>query len=76
MQHNIDMFNCRSNNYPEADGLYIGDGAWVTFPIVKVLEKEFGRPVITNEIATVWHVCHLLDYWKPVSGYGRLLQSQ
>jgi maleate isomerase len=62
-------------NYPDADGLYIGGGAWLTYPIVDPLEKEFGKPVITNMNALVWHTCHVLDYWKPIQGYGRLLQS-
>lgn len=62
-------------NNPNADGLYIGGSAWLTFPIVDVLEKEFGKPVITNANATVWHVCHLMDTWQPIAGCGRLLES-
>ncbi|MFC1815291.1 hypothetical protein ACFL0M_04960 [Thermodesulfobacteriota bacterium] len=62
-------------NNPEADGLFIGGGAWLTFPIIEPLEKEFGKPVVTNKIATIWHTCHLLDCWKPIQGYGRLFQS-
>ena len=62
-------------NYPDADGLYIGGGAWLTFPIFEKLEKEFHRPVITFENATIWHICHLLDLWKPIQGYGQLLES-
>ena len=60
---------------PDADGLYIGGSAWLTFPIVEPLEREFGKPVVTNANATLWHLCHLLDYWRPVRGYGRLLES-
>ncbi|MFC1816561.1 hypothetical protein ACFL0M_11650 [Thermodesulfobacteriota bacterium] len=62
-------------NNPDADGLFIGGGAWFTLPVIESLEKEFGKPVITNRIATIWHICHLLDYWKPIHGYGRLLES-
>lgn len=61
---------------PQADGLYIGGGAWLTFPLVAPLEKEFGKPVITNDTATSWNVCHIIDYWKPIQGYGRLMQSR
>jgi maleate cis-trans isomerase len=61
-------------NYPEADGLYIGGGAWLTYPIIDALEKEFKKPVVSNVVATIWHVCRLLGIWKPVQGYGRLLQ--
>lgn len=60
-------------DHPDADGLYIGGGGWMTFAAVEALEKEFGKPVITNETAVVWGVCHLLNYWRPVQGYGRLL---
>jgi maleate isomerase len=62
-------------NYPDADGLYIGGGAWLTYHVVEPLEKEFGKPVINNENATIWHLCHLLDYRRPIHGYGRLLES-
>ena len=61
-------------NYPDADGLYIGGGAWLTYPIIESLEKEFGKPVVSNVIATTWHVCRLLGCWRPLQGYGRLLQ--
>lgn len=62
-------------SHPEADGLSIGGGAWLLYPIVELLEKEFGKPVIPFENATIWHICHLLDYWRPISGYGRLLET-
>ncbi len=62
-------------NYPDADGLYIGGGSWLTLPIIEPLEKEFGKPVVTNAIATVWNTCHLVNHWKPIQGYGRLLQG-
>jgi len=61
---------------PDADGLYIGGGAWLTFPVVDPLEKEFGKPVITNDSATAWSACHIIHCWKPRQGYGRLLQSR
>jgi len=62
--------------HPDADGLYIGGGQWFTLPLVELLEKEFGKPVITNESATIWHACHLIDYWKPMQGYGQLMQCE
>lgn len=59
---------------PAADGLYIGGGSWLTAPLVAVLEREFGRPVITNTTAFVWRARELLGHTVPVTGYGRLLQ--
>ena len=61
-------------DYPEADGLYIGGGAWFVLPVAEPLEKEFGKPVIHNENATIWDLCRLLKYGRPISGYGRLLE--
>ncbi|MFC1816565.1 hypothetical protein ACFL0M_11670 [Thermodesulfobacteriota bacterium] len=40
-------------NNPDADGLYLGGSAWLTYPLVKPLEKEFGKPVIVNEMTEV-----------------------
>ena len=60
---------------PDADGLYIGGGAWLAIPIIQTIEDEFDKPVITNENATIWNLSRLLDCWEPIYGYGRLLQS-
>jgi maleate isomerase/arylmalonate decarboxylase len=62
-------------NHPDADALYIGGGAWMTFPFLELLEREFGKPVLSFENATIWHMGHLLDCWKPIRGFGRLLES-
>ena len=61
--------------YPEADGVYIGGGSWLTLPVIGQLEREFAKPVVTNQVASVWHLLTLLDAWKPIRGYGRLLES-
>jgi maleate cis-trans isomerase len=61
--------------FPDAEGVYIGGGAWLTLPVITRLEGEFGKPVITNQVATVWHILHLLGCWKPIQGFGRLLLS-
>lgn len=61
--------------FPDAEGVYIGGGAWLTLPVINRLEGEFGKPVITNQVATVWHILSLLACWKPIQGFGRLLLS-
>jgi maleate cis-trans isomerase len=61
--------------FPSADGVYIGGGAWLTLPVITRLEAEFGKPVITNQVATVWHLLHLLNCWKATAGHGRLMES-
>lgn len=59
--------------FPDAEGVYIGGGAWLTLPVINRLEGEFGKPVITNQVATVWHILNLLGSWQPIPGFGRLL---
>jgi maleate cis-trans isomerase len=61
--------------YPDAEGVYIGGGSWLTLPVIGRLEAEFGKPVLTHQVATVWHVLTLLDCWVPIQGFGRLLQT-
>lgn len=61
--------------FPEADGLYIGGGAWLIQPVVAALEAEFGRPVLYNRNAMVWDALHIVDFWKPIPGAGRLLEG-
>jgi maleate cis-trans isomerase len=58
---------------PDADGLYIGGGAWITMPATLRLEQEFGKPVINNQNSVIWDVCRKLNYWQPRSGFGRLM---
>src|SRR6185503_726726 len=58
---------------PQADGLYIGGGAWLSQPVAEALEEEFGKPVITNVAAMVRNVLTLVDCWAPIAGHGRLL---
>ena len=62
-------------NFPEADAVYIGGGSWLTLPVIKRLEEESGKPVITNQISVIWDLCHKLDCWTSRQGFGRLLQS-
>ena len=59
--------------YPSAEGVYIGGGTWLTLPVVTRLEQEFGKAVVTNQVARVWHLLTLLNCWNPIPGHGRLL---
>ncbi|MBI4529556.1 MAG: hypothetical protein HY695_37640 [Deltaproteobacteria bacterium] len=61
------------NAYPEAEGLFLGGGAWLTLPVIIALEQKFGKPVITNQTAVVWDACRRVSYWQPKAGYGMLI---
>jgi maleate cis-trans isomerase len=59
--------------FPEADGVYIGGGAWLTLPVITRLEQEYGKPVITNAVSNAWHLCRMLNCWQPRQGFGTLI---
>ena len=61
---------------PQADGLYIGGGSWLSQPVSEQLEEEVGKPVICNHSASMWHLLSLLGKWRPCPGHGRLLSGQ
>jgi maleate cis-trans isomerase len=62
-------------SYPQADGIYVGGGAWLSEPVCQALEGEFGKPAISNQSAMIWDVLSRLGCWQPIAGQGRLLTS-
>jgi len=61
--------------FPQADGLYIGGGSWLSEPVCQALERDFGKPAISNSSAMVWDTLSRLGHWKPIPGQGRLLAA-
>jgi len=61
--------------FPDADGLFLGGQAWFVQPALLRLEREFGKPVISNQTAMLWDMLHRVDYWQPRPDRGRLLAS-
>jgi maleate cis-trans isomerase len=62
-------------DFPDADGLFLGGQAWFVQPALERLEREFGKPVISNQTAMLWDMLHRVDYWRPMPGRGRLMAS-
>jgi len=58
---------------PDADLLFISCTALRSAQVVERIEQRLGKPVITSNQALAWHSLSLLNYPKPVSGYGQLL---
>lgn len=56
-----------------ADGIYIQGGGWRVLPIVKLLERDLGVPVVHSISADSWHIQNHLGIRAPVAGFGRLL---
>jgi maleate cis-trans isomerase len=61
--------------HPQADGVFIGGGSWLSQPVAEQVEGETGLPVVTNIGAMTWNLLHRLDVWEPVPGRGRLLSG-
>ncbi len=59
---------------PEAEGILLPGGAWMSLPAVPILEEEFGKPVFTNEVCRTWRLIHA-GVAPPVKGWGRLLET-
>ncbi len=61
--------------HPEADGLFIGGGNWMSQPVVEQIERETGKPAVCNVGGMVWAMLHHLGMWRPIPGHGRLLSG-
>jgi maleate cis-trans isomerase len=61
------------SEHPDADGLYIGGGNWLSQPVVEQLEEEFGKPAFCNMGALVREFLIRVGMWQPMEGRGRLL---
>lgn len=42
-------------SFPEAQALLLGGGTWLSIPISVALEREFGKPVVSNMSACFWN---------------------
>jgi maleate cis-trans isomerase len=62
-------------DHPEADGMMIGGGNWMSQPVSEQLEKEFGKPVVCNVNGMVWSFLNRVGMWKPIPNHGKLLGS-
>ncbi|MFC1817187.1 hypothetical protein ACFL0M_14920 [Thermodesulfobacteriota bacterium] len=60
---------------PETDAIYIPCGAWTPAFIIDQLEKDFGLPVVTSNVAMIWYVFNALNLRGSIKGFGRLLEG-
>ncbi|MCL5960931.1 MAG: hypothetical protein M1358_16790 [Chloroflexi bacterium] len=60
---------------PDAEGLLLAGGAWLSSQAVPILEAEFGKPVVTNPTATYWAGLRQLGICSPIKGWGRLIDG-
>jgi maleate isomerase len=57
---------------PEADGIFISCTGLDTLDIIDALERDLGKPVVTSNQASFWHLFKLAKVGEPIQGFGRL----
>ncbi len=62
-------------DHPEVDGVYMPCNKWRIISVIDRIEKESGKPVVTNTQAWVWEALHAMGMNNPIQGYGRLLSD-
>ncbi len=61
--------------HPDVDGVYMPCNKWRIISVIDRIEKESGKPVVTNTQAWVWEALRAMGMTNPVPGYGRLLSG-
>jgi maleate isomerase len=60
---------------PEADGIFIACTNFRCSDVIEQIEQDSGKPVVTSNQATAWHLMKLLGMNDVVEGYGQLLRK-
>ena len=61
---------------PDAEGIYMPCGSWgVTPAVVELIERDFGKPVVSSHQAFIWAGLKVLNIKEPAKGFGRLFQT-
>ncbi|MBI4192247.1 MAG: maleate cis-trans isomerase [Betaproteobacteria bacterium] len=65
----------RRADRPDADAVMLPGGNWPTMSVVERLEQDLGKPVLTNNAASIWAGLRILQNHDTIAGYGRLLRD-
>ena len=58
---------------PSADGLLIVGGGAPLYDVIETIEVDTGKPVVSNNFASLWNALTLANVRTPIRGYGKLL---
>jgi maleate isomerase len=58
---------------PSADGMLIVGGGAPLYDVIEILETDTGKPVVTNNYASLWNALTLANVRQPIPGFGKLL---
>lgn len=63
----------RSVDRPEAQAVFLSGTGMPTLAVLEMLETDLGKPVISSNLAMMWHALRLVGVGEKIAGYGRLL---
>ena len=70
-----DLATSLLREHPDVDGVYLPCNKWRTVSVIERIERDRGKPVVTNTQAWTWEAMRAMGMHDPISGYGRLLSS-
>lgn len=70
-----DLASALLREHADVDGIYLPCNKWRTISVIDPIEKDYGKPVVTNTQAWVWEALRLMNMRQPIPGYGRLLSE-
>ena len=59
---------------PGVDGVYMPCNKWRITSVIERIEKDFGKPVVTNTQAWILEALRGMGMAQPIPGFGRLLR--
>ena len=65
----------RRADRPDAEAVIMPGGNWPAVSIVERLERELGKPVLANNVVSLWAGLRLLKCVDRIAGYGVLLRD-
>lgn len=68
-----DLATSLLREHPDVDGVYMPCNKWRIVSVIDRIEKESGKPVVTNTQAWVWEALRAMGMKNYIPGYGRLL---
>ena len=71
-----DLATSLLREHPDVDGVYLPCNKWRTVSVIERIEKDEGKPVVTNTQAWTWEAMNAMGMRDPITGYGRLLSER
>jgi maleate isomerase len=70
-----DLATALLREHPDVDGVYMPCNKWRVVSVIERIERESGKPVVTNTQAWVWEALRAMGMKNRITGYGRLLNQ-